>query len=188
MLAAYPLTHEGNEEYSRHVILYVIQLLCGIAFLLCTLCILKRKPYTPAINLVPFFIAATLVIELPLTPVLPQALHLMCTQVIIPELIATLIVCLCHFAVTVSCLSFACCYLLYQSANQFDMQLCASYRSIFLLGFALIMLISICEMLRRSHFYLFGKLTTLGQELDDLKSILGKLPEGIIIARRKPKK
>lgn len=44
LVEVYPMTQEGNEIYSRHVLVYVVQLIGGIALLTTTLCILKKKP------------------------------------------------------------------------------------------------------------------------------------------------
>ena len=147
---------------------------------------LKKKPASPAPYLVPFFFTLTLVLELPLRPVLPETLRNSFTYVILPELFATLIACGCHFVITTLCLGLTSGYLLYQSTTCFGTKL-LSLNSVWLLALSFFLVIAIAEKLRRNQFAHIRKLIALSQERVDMKSIIGKLPEGIIIARRKRK-
>ena len=131
------------------MLVYVVQLLGGIALLISTLCMLKKKPAALAPYLVPWLFTASLVSELPLRPVVPETLRMSCTYVLIPELFASLTASGCHSIVTGLCLCLTSSYLLYQGSENFDTQL-LSANSAPLIFVALMQIIGVAEMLRRN--------------------------------------
>lgn len=145
------MTHDGDELYLKHVYVYLVQWLFGLAFLISSHCMLRSKPVAAAPYLVPWFFTANFILELPAYPILPLSLRLISAYIVLPELFATLVGSGCHFVITTLCLGVTGCYLIYHAYDNFEVD-ALSPSSVPMLIIAQILMVTVIEIIRKTSY------------------------------------
>jgi len=126
-----------------------VQLLGGFVLLISAFCMMKKNPSTMAPHLLPWFLTASLLSELPVRPVLPESIRIS-IAIIAPLLIFAVLGSMGnHVVVNTFCMGLASTYLAYQGAGYFDKWLLAP-NSALLLALAFLQIIFVVEMSRRN--------------------------------------